>query len=49
MGNIVLSIRTLVFVINEYFENLLMMNDIKNNTWVTVNKDFWVTSEAICQ
>ena len=23
--------------------------DIKNNAWVTVNNDFWVTSEAICQ
>ena len=23
--------------------------DIKNNAWVTVNDDFWVTSEAICQ
>ena len=22
---------------------------IKNNAWVTVNNDFWVTSEAICQ
>ena len=24
-------------------------SDIKNNAWVTVNNDFWVTSEAICQ
>ena len=23
-------------------------DDIKNNVWVTVNNDFWVTSEAIC-
>ena len=23
--------------------------DIKNNAWVTVKNDFWVTSEAICQ
>ena len=23
--------------------------DIKNNAWITVNNDFWVTSEAICQ
>ena len=23
--------------------------DIKNIAWVTVNNDFWVTSEAICQ
>ena len=23
--------------------------DIKNNAWVIVNNDFWVTSEAICQ
>ena len=23
--------------------------DIKKNAWVTVNNDFWVTSEAICQ
>ena len=22
---------------------------IKNNAWVTVNNDFWVTSEAICE
>ena len=25
------------------------VQDIKNNAWVTVNNDFWVTSEAICQ
>ena len=25
------------------------IHDIKNNAWVTVNNDFWVTSEAICQ
>ena len=25
------------------------VHDIKNNAWVTVNKDFWITSEAICQ
>ena len=25
------------------------IDDIKNNAWVTVNNDFWVTSEAICQ
>ena len=35
--------------------NDLMINnvqyfvDIKNNAWVTVNSDFWVTSEAICR
>ena len=23
--------------------------DIKNNAWVTMNNDFWVTSETICQ
>ena len=23
--------------------------DIKNNAWVTVNNDIWVTSEAICR
>ena len=23
--------------------------DIKNDAWVTVNNEFWVTSEAICQ
>ena len=28
---------------------VLIINDIKNNAWVTVNNDFWVTSEAICQ
>ena len=27
----------------------VLTNDIKNNAWVTVNNDFWVTSEAICQ
>ena len=26
-----------------------LCDDIKNNAWVTVNNDFWVTSEAICQ
>ena len=26
-----------------------LLKDIKNNAWVTVNNDFWVTSEAICQ
>ena len=26
-----------------------LMQEIKNNAWVTVNNDFWVTSEAICQ
>ena len=25
------------------------INDTKNNALVTVNNDFWVTSEAICQ
>ena len=25
------------------------ISEIKNNAWVTVNNDFWVTSEAICQ
>ena len=29
--------------------NLNPIIDIKNNAWVTVNNDFWVTSEAICQ
>ena len=24
-------------------------SDLKKNAWVTVNNDFWVTSEAICQ
>ena len=28
---------------------IVWSNDIKNNAWVTVNNDFWVTSEAICQ
>ena len=28
---------------------LRLAEDLKNNAWVTVNKDFWVTSEAICQ
>ena len=26
-----------------------IISDIKSNAWVTVNNDFWVTSEAICQ
>ena len=29
--------------------NLNPSMDIKNNAWVTVNNDFGVTSEAICQ
>ena len=28
---------------------IICVHDIKNNAWVTVNNDFWVTSEAICQ
>ena len=28
---------------------LHLWGEIKNNAWVTVNNDFWVTSEAICQ
>ena len=27
----------------------IFINDIKNNAWVTVNNDFLVTSEVICQ
>ena len=30
-------------------QHCLRTGDIKNNAWVTVNNDFWVTSEAICQ
>ena len=32
-----------------YWYNRNLIADIKNNAWVTVNDDFWVTSEAICQ
>ena len=28
---------------------LTALQDMKNNAWVTVNNDFWVMSEAICQ
>ena len=28
---------------------LCSIMDVENNAWVTVNNDFWVTSEAICQ
>ena len=28
---------------------LTHIHDVKNNAWVTVNNDFWFTSEAICQ
>ena len=28
---------------------LFIADIIKNNAWVTVNNDFWVTSQAICQ
>ena len=28
---------------------MYQVRDVKNNAWVTVNNDFWVTSEAICQ
>ena len=37
---------------NQYTPNNLVVrgyNYIKNNAWVTVNNDVWVTSEAICQ
>ena len=39
----------------DHFQPRMISNDscqyheIKNNAWVTVNNDFWVTSEAICQ
>ena len=36
-------------IINWAPRKTLHRNDIKNNAWVTVNNDFWVTSEAICQ
>ena len=29
--------------------DLVTADFIKDNAWVTVNNDFWVTSEAICQ
>ena len=32
-----------------YNHLLKFLEDIKNNAWVTVNNDFWFTSEAICQ
>ena len=36
---------------NHYITKKVKVNMlyIKNNAWVTVNNDFWVTSEAICQ
>ena len=34
---------------NSKYKMRNMQYDIKNNAWVTVNNDFWVTSEAICQ
>ena len=33
------------FMIKQHWDG----EDIKNNAWVTVNNEFWVTSEAICQ
>ena len=50
-----------IFIQENAFENVVwkmavilsrpqcVNDDIKNNAWVTVNNDFWVTSEAICQ
>ena len=31
------------------YDIMKVAQEIKNNAWVTVNNDFWVTSEAICQ
>ena len=28
---------------------LWLGHEIRNNAWVTMNNDFWVTSEATCQ
>ena len=33
----------------EIVKSTSMEYEIKNNAWVTMNNDFWVTSEAICQ
>ena len=32
-----------------WHSNCIFMKEIKNNAWVTVNNNFWVTSGAICQ
>ena len=41
------------FCVSVFYNMQLMVfprgHDIKNNAWVTVNNDFRVTSEAICQ
>ena len=34
---------------SKWFDDTTNDDDIKNNAWVIVNNDFWVTSEAICQ
>ena len=40
-----------VTIIDKYegSQQLFSLQDIKNNAWVTVNNDFWLTSEVICQ
>ena len=34
---------------DKWFHPALYWAYIKNNAWVTMNNEFWVTSEAICQ
>ena len=38
-----------VWLFSDYPFLLWWLTEIKNNAWVTVNNDLWVTSEAICQ
>ena len=40
---------TLLTYLRSHCILLRTMKSMKNNAWVTVNNDFWVTSEAICQ
>ena len=40
---------TALYLASTITADVLVMQEIKNNAWVTVNNDFGVTSEAICQ
>ena len=48
VGLMNLAIRVRIIAPHVYFM-AMRVEDIKNNAWVTVNNDFWVTSVAICQ
>ena len=45
----ILLVIVVAMSVNQNDSVIVLWSDIKNNAWVTVNNDFWVTSEAICQ